>query len=43
MEAIIRHTADIDVQVVFCNAGYILAGFFYTKCVAACMLLRCCL
>ena len=28
-----RATADIDVQVVFCNAGYMLTGFFETKCV----------
>lgn len=31
MPAIIKATADIDVQIVFCNAGYILPGFFYTK------------
>jgi hypothetical protein len=31
MPAIIKATADINVQIVFCNAGYILPGFFYTK------------
>ena len=25
-------TEDIDVQIVFCNAGYMLTGFFETKC-----------
>ena len=28
MDAIAKQTADIDVQVVFCNAGYVLTGFF---------------
>jgi hypothetical protein len=28
MEAIAKQTADIDIQVVFCNAGYVLTGFF---------------
>ena len=34
MEDIAKGTADINVQVVFCNAGYILSGFFYTRCVS---------
>jgi hypothetical protein len=29
---IARATADIKVQVVFCNAGYIMKGFFYNRC-----------
>lgn len=33
MDAIAKHTKDIRVQVVFCNAGYILTGFFYSRCV----------
>lgn len=28
MDQISKATADIDVQVVFCNAGYVLTGFF---------------
>ena len=28
MDAISKETHDIDVQVVFCNAGYVLTGFF---------------
>ena len=31
MDAIIRETDDIDIQIVFCNAGYILTGFFHTR------------
>ena len=31
MADIKKATDDIDVQIVFCNAGYILSGFFYTK------------
>ena len=31
MKTIARATGDVDVQIVFCNAGYILPGFFYTK------------
>ncbi|GBF94051.1 testosterone 17-beta-dehydrogenase [Raphidocelis subcapitata] len=31
MAAIASATADIDVQIVFANAGYILSGFFYTR------------
>lgn len=31
MAEIAAATADIDVQVIFCNAGYILSGFFYTR------------
>ncbi|KIY95930.1 hypothetical protein MNEG_12034 [Monoraphidium neglectum] len=31
MAEITRATSDINVQVVFCNAGYILSGFFYTR------------
>lgn len=29
---IAKATADIKVQVVFCNAGYIMKGFFYNRC-----------
>jgi NAD(P)-dependent dehydrogenase (short-subunit alcohol dehydrogenase family) len=35
MSAINKATADIDVQLVFCNAGYILSGFFYSRPVEA--------
>ena len=28
MKSIIDATADIDVQAVFCNAGYMLTGFY---------------
>lgn len=28
MEVVAKETRDIDVQVVFCNAGYVLTGFF---------------
>jgi len=28
LDEIAKATADIDVQVVFCNAGYVLTGFF---------------
>ena len=28
---IAKATADIQVQVVFCNAGYIMKGFFYAR------------
>ena len=28
---IAKGTADIKVQVVFCNAGYIMKGFFYAR------------
>ena len=28
MDTIAKQTADIDIQVVFCNAGYVLTGFF---------------
>lgn len=28
MDAIAKQTRDIDIQVVFCNAGYVLTGFF---------------
>ena len=34
MAGITRATADINVQCVFCNAGYILTGFFHTRCAA---------
>jgi NAD(P)-dependent dehydrogenase (short-subunit alcohol dehydrogenase family) len=37
MDVIAKATEDIDVQIVFCNAGYILTGFFHTRC-AACLL-----
>jgi hypothetical protein len=30
---IAKATADIKVQIVFCNAGYIMKGFFYARCV----------
>eukprot|EP00887_Chlorella_sp_A99_P000214 scaffold13.g214.t1 len=30
LDAILKATADIDIQVVFCNAGYVLTGFFDT-------------
>lgn len=28
-------TKDISVQIIFCNAGYLLTGFFHTRCVRA--------
>lgn len=31
MRDVAKATADIPVQLVFCNAGYILKGFFYTR------------
>jgi hypothetical protein len=31
MADISRATADIDVQIIFANAGYILTGFFHTR------------
>lgn len=31
MPSIKKSTADINVQIVFCNAGYILSGFFYSR------------
>ncbi|KAF8072870.1 HSD17B12 [Scenedesmus sp. PABB004] len=31
MPAVLKATADINVQIVFCNAGYILSGFFYAR------------
>eukprot|EP00879_Flechtneria_rotunda_P031704 GHRR01034658.1.p1 GENE.GHRR01034658.1~~GHRR01034658.1.p1 ORF type:complete len:343 (+),score=65.61 GHRR01034658.1:1317-2345(+) len=31
LPVIAKATADINVQIVFCNAGYILSGFFYTR------------
>lgn len=34
MRDIMKASADIDVQIVFCNAGYILSGFFYSRQVA---------
>lgn len=34
LDQISRETKDIDVQVVFCNAGYMLTGFFDSVCVA---------
>lgn len=30
MPSIAEATQDIDVQIVFCNAGYMLTGFFHT-------------
>lgn len=32
LEKIAEATADIDVQVLFCNAGYMLTGFFENTC-----------
>ena len=34
LEKIAEATADIDVQVLFCNAGYMLTGFFENTCAA---------
>jgi short-subunit dehydrogenase len=31
MDSIVKQTRDLDVQCVFCNAGYILPGFFHTR------------
>jgi hypothetical protein len=28
LDEVARSTADIDIQLVFCNAGYVLTGFF---------------
>lgn len=28
LDTVAQATADIDIQVVFCNAGYVLTGFF---------------
>ena len=30
MPSIVKATQDLDVQIVFCNAGYMLTGFFHT-------------
>jgi hypothetical protein len=32
MKDISDATADIDVQILFCNAGYMLTGFFENTC-----------
>jgi hypothetical protein len=32
LEEVARQTADIDVVIVFCNAGYMLTGFFDSMC-----------
>lgn len=32
LEKIAEATADIDVQILFCNAGYMLTGFFENTC-----------
>ncbi len=34
LEMIAEATADIDVQILFCNAGYMLTGFFENTCAA---------
>jgi len=31
MKDILLATSTINVQIVFCNAGYMLSGFFYTR------------
>jgi hypothetical protein len=33
LEEVAKQTADIDVAIVFCNAGYMLTGFFDSMCV----------
>jgi hypothetical protein len=38
MRDIAQATADINVQLVFCNAGYILKGFFYSRCREWCVM-----
>ena len=30
MPSIVEATQDLDIQIVFCNAGYMLTGFFHT-------------
>ena len=32
---IVAATSDVNVQLVFCNAGYLLTGFFHNRCSAA--------
>ena len=32
LQTLAQATQDIDVQVLFLNAGYMLTGFFETKC-----------
>lgn len=32
LEDVAKQTADIDVSIVFCNAGYMLTGFFDSMC-----------
>ena len=32
LEEVAKETADIDVSIVFCNAGYMLTGFFDSMC-----------
>ncbi len=36
MADIARETDDINVQIVFCNAGYMITGFFHNRCVGSC-------
>jgi len=33
LDQVAEATQDIDVQVVFCNAGYMVTGFFHSVCV----------
>ncbi len=30
MSKIVEATRDVNIQIVFCNAGYMLTGFFHT-------------
>ena len=30
LDAILEATKDIDVQIIFCNAGYLVTGFFHS-------------
>lgn len=32
LEEVAKQTADIDIAIVFCNAGYMLTGFFDSMC-----------
>ncbi len=36
-----KQTEDIDVSIVFCNAGYMLTGFFDSMCVHPTPSMRC--
>jgi hypothetical protein len=42
LEAVEAATKDIDVQLVFCNAGYILTGFFEDRCICSFPGAHCC-